>query len=71
MGLLVLAYKIKYLNFASFIIARMFLIISDILPLIFMIFTAEITFAYTYKIISDMILVEGVSVNFLKAFDFI
>jgi hypothetical protein len=40
MGLLVLFYKIQYLNFASFYITRMFLIISDIIPLILMIFVA-------------------------------
>ena len=71
MGLLVLAYKIKYLNFASFFIARIFLIISDILPLILMIFTVEITFAYTYKIINDIFYDDEVLMSFLYGFDFI
>jgi hypothetical protein len=71
MGLLVLAYKIKYLNFASFFIARIFLIISDILPLILMIFTVEITFAYTYKIINDILYDDEVLMSFLYGFDFI
>ena len=53
-GLLVLFYKIKYLNFASFYITRMFLIMSEIIPLTLLIFSAEMAFAYAYKIIYEI-----------------
>jgi CBS domain containing-hemolysin-like protein len=53
-SLLVLFYKIKYLNFASFFIARMFLIISEIIPLTLIILGTEIIFAYSYKIIYEI-----------------
>jgi hypothetical protein len=33
MGLFILFYKIKYLNFASFYIIRMFMIIKEIFPI--------------------------------------
>jgi len=54
MGLLVFLFKIKYLNFASFYIARMFLIISEIIPLTLIIFATEMAFAYAYKIIYNI-----------------
>lgn len=49
-----LFYKIKYLNFASFYIARLYLIIIEIFPLVLLIFAAEIAFAYAYKIIYEI-----------------
>jgi hypothetical protein len=54
LGLLVLFYKIKYLNIASFYITRMFLIISEIFPLTILIGATEIAFAYAYKIIYEI-----------------
>ena len=71
MGLLVLFYKIKYLNFASFYITRMFLIISEIIPLTLIIFAAEMAFAYAYKIIYEISPDhnDGLGTVF-KAFDF-
>jgi hypothetical protein len=50
-GLLVLFYKIKYLKFASFFITRMFIIISEIIPLILIISGTQIIFAYSFMII--------------------
>jgi hypothetical protein len=69
MGLLVLFYKIKYLNIASFYITRMFLIISEIIPLTLIILAAEAAFVYSYKIINDMSSKDGFN-TVLKAFDF-
>jgi hypothetical protein len=54
MGLLVLFYKIKYLNIAQFYITRLFLVINEIYPLLFLIFVSEIAFSYAYKIIYEI-----------------
>jgi hypothetical protein len=54
MGILVLIYKIKYLNFASFYIIRMFLILSEIIPLTLIFFAVEMAYVYAYKIINDI-----------------
>jgi hypothetical protein len=54
-GLLVLFYKIKYLNFASFFITRIFLIISEIIQLILIIVGTQIIFAYSFFIIYEKI----------------
>jgi hypothetical protein len=71
MGLLVFLYKIKYLNFASFYISRMFLIISEILPLAIIIFVTQMAFAYAYKIIYDISPEHNDGlVTVLKAFNF-
>jgi hypothetical protein len=71
MGLLVFLYKIKYLNFASFYISRMFLIISEILPLAIIIFATQMAFAYAYKIIYDISPEHNDGlVTVLKAFNF-
>ena len=51
LGLIVLLYKIKYLNFASFYITRFYLVIKDVWQLVGIIFIVEVTFAYAYKII--------------------
>ena len=71
-GLLVLFYKIKYLNFASFFITRMFLIISDIIPLTLIILGTEIIFAYSYKIIDHIYTggEESFGNTIIKAFKF-
>jgi hypothetical protein len=71
-GLLVLFYKIKYLNFASFFITRMFLIISEIIPLTLIILGTEIIFAYSYKIISNIFerKIERFDNMIIKAFQF-
>jgi hypothetical protein len=69
MGLLVFLFKIKYLNFASFYITRMFLIISEIIPLTIIIFATEMTFAYAYKIIYEISPDHNVEIGiFFKAF---
>lgn len=54
LGLIVLLYKIKYLNFARFYITRFYLILLDVYQLVGIIFLVEITFAYAYKIIYCM-----------------
>jgi hypothetical protein len=71
MGLLVFLFKIKYLNFASFYITRMFLIISEIIPLTIIIFATEMAFAYSYKIIYQISPGhnDGIGIYF-KAFNF-
>jgi hypothetical protein len=51
----VLFYKIKYLNFASFFITRIFLIISEIIQLIIIIVGTQIIFAYSFFIIYEKI----------------
>jgi len=53
-GLLVLYYKIKYLNIAQFYLTRLFLVISEIYPLVIMIFISELAFSYSYKIIYEI-----------------
>ena len=54
MGILVLIYKIKYLDFASFYIIRMFLILSEIIPLTLIFFAVEMAYVYAHKIINDI-----------------
>ncbi len=51
MGLIVLLYKIKYLNVARFYISRFYQVIIDVKWLVVIIFIVEMTFAYAYKII--------------------
>ena len=71
MGLLVLLYKIKYLNIANFYITRLFLVISQIYPLLLLIFASQITFSYAYKIIYEIDLShkEGFGIIF-KSFNY-
>ena len=53
-GFLLLFYKIKYLNFVSFYITRMFLIISEIIPLTLIFLLIEIIFAYASMIFYEI-----------------
>jgi hypothetical protein len=54
MGLLVLFYKIKYLNIANFYITRLFLVINEIYPLLLLIFASQMAFSYAFKIIYEI-----------------
>lgn len=70
--MIVLLYKIKYLNVASFYITRFYLIIKDTASLVFIIFIVEMTFAYAYKIIYSIQAdheKQGIGIIF-KAFEF-
>lgn len=49
-GMIVLLYKIKYLNIASFYITRFYLVIKDTAALAAIILVTQMTFAYAYKI---------------------
>lgn len=51
LGLVIFLYKIKYVNFAQFYIARIYLVFKDIIWLLIIFFVTEITFLYSYKII--------------------
>ncbi len=54
LGLIVLLYKIKYLNFANFYISRLYLVLRDVFWLMFIIVVVQFTFAYSYKIIYEI-----------------
>jgi hypothetical protein len=68
-GMIVLLYKIKYLNIASFYITRFYLVIKDVAALTAIIFVTQITFAYAYNINYSIDHDEGLGVVF-KAFEF-
>lgn len=51
LGLVILLYKIKYLNIAQFYISRFYLVVNDVKSLVLLIAIVDITFAYSYKII--------------------
>jgi hypothetical protein len=71
MGILVLIYKIKYLNFASFYIIRMFLILSEIIPLTLIFFAVEMAYVYAHKIINDIVNIHPFGLStILNAFNF-
>jgi hypothetical protein len=51
LGLVILLYKIKYMNIAQFYISRFYLVVNDVKTLVLLITIVDITFAYAYKII--------------------